>query len=291
MLVYKPLQEAILPEANIIPRKKDAPRPNLCLEAVRMVADLIAHVGTVAIILMLLFNTYWYVTLTDSDPYTVQELRKRFKTLQTVESYQIKDVGEIIEYLVDSRKDGLFLESVVGSAPNHVGPWMVDRLGWRGVVVEPNHEKFNKLRFKHANRSRIDVMKGAFGSLTFPSLSYYFTNMDGIVWEIPIFTLLMGLETMNCDLLSFGGYGNEVDVSNCCCCFYVCIISNQLNFCVDLEELATKSHEHRYYCCSLNKGPTPRHSTIWPIGGRCSFKTFICFKKENRRNSFIPEIL
>lgn len=208
MLIYKPLSE---PEADVS-ISIGTPRRNYKFY--------LRIAGRFALIWLLglpfILNLYWYKSVSDSDPYIVQSLRSKFQGVRREDSYQVQEIGEVITYLVDNRKDGLFLESAVGSAHNSVGPWMTDSLGWRGVIVEPEKERFLHLRFKHANRSRVEVLNAGITSVDRPTISslydLYFLSKEQ--WEYPVFTLLLGLETMNCDLLSFGGYGNELNVSS-----------------------------------------------------------------------------
>ncbi|KAL5279236.1 S.2 family protein [Megaselia abdita] len=210
MLVYKPLSEPDLPSTDLsisigIPKR-----------TYKFYLKLAARFGLIWLLgLPFILNLYWYKSVTDSDPYIVQSLRTKFKSVRHEDSYQGQEMGEVITYLTDNRKDGLFLESVVGSAHNAVGPWMTDSLGWRGVIVEPEKDKFQHLRYKHANRSRVQVLNAGITNVERPTISslydLYFLRKEQ--WEYPVFTLLLGLETMNCDLLSFGGYGNELNVS------------------------------------------------------------------------------
>lgn len=162
-----------------------------------------------------ILNLYWYKSATDSDPYIVQTLRTKFKSLHEEDLYQVKEIGEVISYLADSRKEGLFIESAVGSAHYSVGPWLTDSLRWRGIIVEPEKDKFQHLRFKHANRSQVQIINAGITNVDRPIITslfdLYFLRKES--WEYPIYTLLLGLQTMNCDLLSLGGYGNELNVS------------------------------------------------------------------------------
>lgn len=212
MLVYKPLSEPNLPEADVsisigIPKRN-----------YKFYVRTAARFGLIWLLgLPFILNLYWYKSVTDSDPYIVHSLRSKFQAVHQEDSYQVQEIGEVITYLVDYRKDGLFLESVVGSAHNSVGPWMTDSLGWRGVIVEPEEERFLHLRLKHANRSRVEVLNAGLTSVDRPTIlslyDLYFLSKEQ--WNYPVFTLLMGLETMTCDLLSIGGYGNELNVSVC----------------------------------------------------------------------------
>lgn len=253
MLVYKPLSEPDLPAADLsisigVPKKN-----------VKFYLKLAAYFALIWLIgLPLVLNLYWYKSVTDSDPYLVQTLRSKFKSVHHEDSYQVQELGEVITYLVDNRKDGLFLESVVGAAHNSVGPWMTDTLGWRGVVVEPEKDKFNHLRFKHANRSQVQVLNAGITSVERPTIlslfDLYFMRKEE--WEYPVFTLLLGLETMNCDLLSFGGYGNELNVSF----VYFFFLNKIQKLCfTDFGKPALPSCQHRHPSCSSNQGKAFRY--------------------------------
>uniref|UniRef100_T1GWS1 Uncharacterized protein n=1 Tax=Megaselia scalaris TaxID=36166 RepID=T1GWS1_MEGSC len=66
----------------------------------------------------------------------------------------------------------------------------------------------------HANRSQVQIINAGITNVDRPIITslfdLYFLRKES--WEYPIYTLLLGLQTMNCDLLSLGGYGNELNI-------------------------------------------------------------------------------
>lgn len=140
--------------------------------------------------------------------------------------------GFIVSDLLDNKKNGVFFESYPGG--NDVmmtAPWLEEKLGWTGYIVEPDPRKFFHQRKMYMSSSTLQPIHSCLSPNDYPKeviihhdkendvkIHRLFESDSESDWFytrvkcFPLYTLLLAVNQTTLDLLSLGCNRQELEI-------------------------------------------------------------------------------